>query len=461
MKRSLRVLGLAVVVALLNEVTQGAEAEVLPEGRGSENPEITTRISSQRREIHLSPVEQGEFFYAALEVLKSAVMTASGEIAEEQWNQVLRSGSFLHVKVEQPVEVPITFVRSRAPTRRIARINEILLPLPEEGLPEYVYALEGTEYLRFRKYSPRKLESIIAHEALGFSAEARSDFSYDRGIDSRKPLSPAADANSFGIYLMENPIDGRLAVYGEGEWRDVPLLEEPIISGENIYGYDSESHTIELPPSVIADLPRPPVSGLGFVVVANGERIYPGLFSTGISSFSFALPNICVTACAEELEGNALKIDRAYPTAEFAVGPDPRSDERIRTALVEAGKLKRPPAEKPPEPAGEAGEAPYTALEITTHDVIRFVQPGVGVALVRFENLGGSVVHYHVRFTTFYGKETEHRSAIRKRAEDGWQTPVLVQAGDISFEWSEGGPDKAFIYFDPRIQKATLVEAAE
>lgn len=270
-----------------------------------------------------------------------------------------------------------------------------------------------------------------------------------------------AGTASFGIYLMENPIDGRLAVYGEGEWKDVPLLDEPIISGKDIHYYDLLRHSIELESSV-ANVPRPPVQGLGFVVVANGERIYPGVFTTSISSFSFALPNIGYEEIGRAGQGmSTLTIDRGYPTASFGAGPDPRSDERIRTALAEGGKLNRPPAEKPPEPAGEAGEAPYTALEITPHDVIRFVQPGVGIALVRFEDLGGPVVAYHVRFTAVSGRETEHRSVLRKRAEGGWQTTVLVQAGEISFEWSAGGPDKAFVYFDPRIQKATLVEAEE
>jgi hypothetical protein len=56
-----------------------------------------------------------------------------------------------------------------------------------------------------------------------------------------------------------------------------------------------------------------------------------------LSSWGTSVPTILV-----DFRGftNELVIERAYPAPGFGVGPDPRSDERIRVALAGLKKLK-------------------------------------------------------------------------------------------------------------------------
>jgi hypothetical protein len=87
----------------------------------------------------------------------------------------------------------------------------------------------------------------------------------------------------------------------------------------------------------LSRLPKPSVWHAPFVAVADGQRIYLGAFGTMLSSSSSPVPTILVDFRDFT---NSLTIDRAYPSAGFASGPDPRPDERIRVALAELKKLK-------------------------------------------------------------------------------------------------------------------------
>ena len=148
--------------------------------------------------------------------------------------------------------------------------------------------------------------------------------------------------NTFGIYLTTNSVGPRMLGYGEGDWSTIRLAESPVISATDIISYDFAEHSMKLRPEALARIPRPPVQGIPFVVVANGERVYLGAFTTTISSMSFAVPSIVVDKY--RLRTNqapaTLTIDRAYPAPEFGVGPDPRDDPRIKAALAALHKLK-------------------------------------------------------------------------------------------------------------------------
>jgi hypothetical protein len=99
---------------------------------------------------------------------------------------------------------------------------------------------------------------------------------------------------------------------------------------------------MKLRPEALARIPRPPVEGTPFVVVANNERVYLGAFVTGLSSMSFAVPIIEVdrrTSVTNE-PPDTLIIERAYPQASFGVGPDPRGDPRIKKALISLRKIE-------------------------------------------------------------------------------------------------------------------------
>jgi hypothetical protein len=161
------------------------------------------------------------------------------------------------------------------------------------------------------------------------------------------PAIKGETTNSFGIYLTAQPVDRRITARGEGDWSAIPLAESPLISAADLITYNFATHSMKLRPEAVARIPRPPVEGTPFVVVANAERIYLGAFVTGQSSMSFAVPTIEVPprASVTNQPSDTLVIDRAYPQPSFGVGPDPRGDPRIKQALAALRKLElAPPA---------------------------------------------------------------------------------------------------------------------
>jgi hypothetical protein len=152
---------------------------------------------------------------------------------------------------------------------------------------------------------------------------------------------------------------------GTGTWSHLKLSPTPLITENDILNYDFTTHTLRLTAEARARLPRPPVSGTPFVVTAEGRRIYLGVFTTSLSSVSFAVPSIVVDAPIHTNQPpNTLVIDRAYPTAQFGSGPDPRGHPRIRRALEKRVSLA-------PEPVSVCISTHLPSLAVTTR--IRFM----------------------------------------------------------------------------------------
>ncbi|HOX56649.1 MAG TPA: hypothetical protein P5205_07785 [Candidatus Paceibacterota bacterium] len=125
----------------------------------------------------------------------------------------------------------------------------------------------------------------------------------------------------FAIYTLAGPVDPRILARGTDDWSHVTLSPAPVISDADILNYDFSTHTLRLTQEARARLPRPPVSGTPFVVTAEGEPIYLGVFVTSVSSKSFAVPSVMVDAHFRTNQSpNAVVIDRAYPTADFGAG---------------------------------------------------------------------------------------------------------------------------------------------
>lgn len=151
----------------------------------------------------------------------------------------------------------------------------------------------------------------------------------------------AETTNTFGIYLTADPVDSRITVDGTGDWSKVALQPRPIISAADIISYDRTRHAMKLRPEVFARLPKPSVNGTPFVAMAGGEKIYLGVFTTPVSSLSFAVPTILPDArmIDTNLPADTLVIQRRYPTAAFGKGEDPRDDQRIISVLWNLEKL--------------------------------------------------------------------------------------------------------------------------
>ena len=154
-------------------------------------------------------------------------------------------------------------------------------------------------------------------------------------------LAAIPKQDTIGIYLFARSIDPRGLAQHPGRWKDLPLARKPIFTDADIIAYDFSKHAMKLEPEALKRLPRPPAEGTPFVVVVNGERIYPGAFYSNISSISCDLPVILVDRRGLDPTSPAdiLLIESAYHSQSSALGKDLRSDERVRDALANLKKL--------------------------------------------------------------------------------------------------------------------------
>jgi hypothetical protein len=145
----------------------------------------------------------------------------------------------------------------------------------------------------------------------------------------------SGSTNAFAIYLVAEKVDRAIIAYGRGDWTRFQLAKEPIISEKDILSYNFANHTLVLTPEAAQRIPRRPLPEVPFIVMAGGQRIYLGVFNSMFSSSSTAVPTITVEegTLGTNQQANSFLIKRAYAGPEFALGPDRRSDPRIRAAL--------------------------------------------------------------------------------------------------------------------------------
>jgi hypothetical protein len=154
-------------------------------------------------------------------------------------------------------------------------------------------------------------------------------------------LAAIPKQDTIGIYLFARSVDTRALETHPGRWKDLPLASQPIVTDVDIIAYDFSKHAMKLKPEALNRLPRPPVEGTPFVVVVNGERIYPGAFYSNMSSISCYLPIIMVDRRGLDPTSPAdiLLIENGIPPQSSALGEDLRSDVRVRDALANLKKL--------------------------------------------------------------------------------------------------------------------------
>ena len=154
-------------------------------------------------------------------------------------------------------------------------------------------------------------------------------------------LAAIPKQDTIAIYLFARSIEPRVLARQPGRWKDLPLASKPIFTDADIIAYDFSKHAIKLEHEALKRLPRPSASGISFVVVVNGERIYPGAFYTSVSSIPCELPVIVVDGRAlnQTSPTDILLIESAYHPQSSALGKDLRSDLRVRDALANLKKL--------------------------------------------------------------------------------------------------------------------------
>jgi hypothetical protein len=156
------------------------------------------------------------------------------------------------------------------------------------------------------------------------------------GWHAEKAISKSKDV--FSIYLVKNS----KKIFNSPKKLDVKNLvleDAPLLTVDSITNYTWHSHRITFPFRVKEGLKkREPLLHYLFVVVANDERIYWGMFKDIDDSFvssypaifllprnttSMSIPNKLIISKAQNLENNV----------------DIRDDVRIYNALKDSGKL--------------------------------------------------------------------------------------------------------------------------
>ena len=140
---------------------------------------------------------------------------------------------------------------------------------------------------------------------------------------------------TFEIYLVKNDNE---------DLNKIELHKTPLITDSDIIRYDWGKHGMILSNDGIKKMPNEKDTGIlgkSFVIVANGIRCYKGAFWTSLSSVSHSNPIINVGPQIDKRPKNVIKIDRAYPSEKFAVGPGPRNNDLIYKALFDLNKIAK------------------------------------------------------------------------------------------------------------------------
>ncbi len=153
----------------------------------------------------------------------------------------------------------------------------------------------------------------------------------------------SSEINGFAIYLLSQDMSALDA--SKMDLDQLPLENEPLISGEDIISYQRANHSIQLPPAAYRRFqqvyPKPiKVSGIPFVVCVGSERIYSGALWSPASSISY---DGVVILQPLDSNGATIQLTLGYPGPDAFSGSDPRADPRIITALEQDHKLKSMP----------------------------------------------------------------------------------------------------------------------
>jgi hypothetical protein len=110
---------------------------------------------------------------------------------------------------------------------------------------------------------------------------------------------------------------------------------------KDIVSYDFATHSMKLRSEAIKRLAALPKKEnrpfTPFVVVVDGVPVYLGTFTVSTRGLSHGVPTIVTDEryrTFKKLPPDTLVIERAYPSADFAAGPDPRNDDHILAFLV-------------------------------------------------------------------------------------------------------------------------------
>lgn len=113
------------------------------------------------------------------------------------------------------------------------------------------------------------------------------------------------------------------------------LEKRPLLTHRDVRAYHWKTHTLVLTAAAKKRLQKRWLSLLGrtFVVTVNGKRLYAGLVFSSFYSSTRKVPVAIPTS-------QGLRIERAYPTARYAAGPDPRPQAAVKKVFAHLRRLR-------------------------------------------------------------------------------------------------------------------------
>ncbi len=154
-------------------------------------------------------------------------------------------------------------------------------------------------------------------------------------------LGPGEIKDAFSMYLVDLASESN--AIPNPALADLVLEPEPLLSSASITGYEWKNHRMLFTPDVKAELQaKEPLFRRRFVIVANDDRIYWGMFLDALASQGCQNPVVLLVPRKPGTSSipDAFVIDRAYPQySGSSEDRDLRNDVRILEALESSGKL--------------------------------------------------------------------------------------------------------------------------
>lgn len=112
-----------------------------------------------------------EFKTNVIDLLRScSVHSTSYAVSTNTWQERMQSDSFVHLHFSSARVLNVMMQTGAPRYRQDHPIDEVLIPLPENGWPDHFFAKSGTNILSFTKYDPIALRTVAFEPALGLSS---------------------------------------------------------------------------------------------------------------------------------------------------------------------------------------------------------------------------------------------------------------------------------------------------
>lgn len=125
--------------------------------------DIQVRAVRDKQAIRVAQPERVAAKLVAI-VESSTLNSTAYAVADDTWNRVQGSASYVHVVFPGPRNVRVKGGGNQPAEERMVR--EMLLPLPPGTAPPHVYVRSGKETISLTKYDPRALRELALEEEL-------------------------------------------------------------------------------------------------------------------------------------------------------------------------------------------------------------------------------------------------------------------------------------------------------